>query len=82
MSVAADEHKPAHSAFGLPARPLKSISVVEIEREFAAALKRLTGASYSVELGRLDYGEGFTAAIFDTAQLALKVSRQPEATGI
>lgn len=59
-----------------PVRPLKTASLADIEQAFAEALHRLTGAEYQVELEKLDFGEGFTMALFDTSHLTLKVSRQ------
>lgn len=70
------------SAYRLPGRPLKAASVADIEREFGLALERLTGARYTVELAKLNFGEGFAAALFDNAEIALKVARQADATGV
>lgn len=69
------------SAFREPGRPLKAVSAGEIEREFAAALRRLTGADYLIELDRVTFGQGFTAALFDRAEITLRVARAPDSDG-
>jgi hypothetical protein len=66
-------------AYQPPLRPLKMVSVADIEREFASALERLTGARYSVELSRVDYEEGFAGALFDRARGAIRFERLPDA---
>lgn len=63
------------SVYRAPERPLKAVSIADFEREFAVALHRLTGANYMVELETLEFEGGFTAALFDHAEMALKVRR-------
>jgi len=59
-------------------RPLKTVTLEQIENAFAKALNDLTGQPYKVDLLRLDLNGGSAAWFTDAALIDLKVSKETQ----
>jgi len=55
-------------------RPIKTVSVLQLEDAFSAALGSLTGCAYKVTINKLDLNVGLNAWISDTSSLELTLS--------
>ena len=55
-------------------RPLKTVSLKEIEEAFSKALGELTGKPYDVSITKLDLNPSQNAWVFDTSAMELTLS--------
>lgn len=56
-------------------RPLKTVTIEQIESAISKALLELTGQKYEVDVKRLDFDPGSNAWIYDEALLDLRVTK-------
>lgn len=68
-----DAAQEAHDTFEFQ-RPIKTVSVRQIEDAFSAALGSLTGCAYKVTINKLDFNVGLNAWISDTSSLELTLN--------
>ena len=57
-------------------RPLKKVSLQQVEQAFSKALEELTGQQYTVDVQKMDLNPDSNAWTTDTALLDLKVSKK------
>lgn len=56
-------------------RPIKTVSVQQIEDAFSKALGELTGTAYKVSINKLDMNHGLNAWLSDSSSIELTLSR-------
>jgi hypothetical protein len=57
-------------------RPLKKVSLDQVEQAFSKALEERTGQQYTVDVRKMDLNSELNAWATDTAVLDLKVSKK------
>ena len=67
-------------SFDISHRPIKAVSIAQIEEAFSKALGELTGMAYKVSINKLDLNHHPNAALFDSSFIELTLSAPQDET--